>query len=55
MRQAKPEGSIGSVGKGLQKKEKDTYILRLYIPELTHKVNESNPEYYGNLFEQLRD
>jgi circadian clock protein KaiB len=37
MRQTKNEGMVGSVGKGLRKKDKDKYILRLYVSGLTQR------------------
>ncbi|RPJ01205.1 MAG: hypothetical protein EHM36_13710 [Deltaproteobacteria bacterium] len=37
MRQAKREGSGGSVEKGLQRKEKNKYVLRLYVSGLTQR------------------
>jgi circadian clock protein KaiB len=55
MRQGKREGSVGSVEKGLRKKGKDKYIMRLYISGLTQRSMKAIQNIRKICDEQLKD
>ena len=55
MRQAKREGSVRTVEKGLRKKDKCNYILRLYVSGMTQRSMVAIQNIRKICDEQLKD